>query len=143
MNLSVTDFAVEHLLTFQPNETQESPESIAERSLGMLARSLVLDGDVVAAAGVLEKWPGVGEAWVWLDQDVVDHHAWSFARTVKYELLPIADKKFGRIWAPVDVGNEKAIRFIQWLEFELEFDTPLKRYGLDAKGDYWSYVRFN
>ncbi len=145
MNLAAHLFTPED---FGKVEPAESPYPIAQVVAQMqppetCIRTLTLEGVPRAIAGVQERWPGVGDAWVWYDDTILERHRWSFARLVKYELMPISDARFHRVTAPVDVDNPAAVRFIEWLGFHREFESPLRDFGLNGKGDYWQYVRFH
>ena len=130
-------------LSFQPIESPVDISSISMQAPLKLTRTFLVDGIPRAMAGVKELWPGVGDAWIWFDDTILESHRFSFCRILKYEILPLSeDHGFRRLSAPVDVNNDKGIRFVEWLGFHREFDHPLQHYGLNGKGDYWPYVRF-
>ncbi len=141
MNLQIQDTVPSDFKQVQPAESPVDIGTIPVAHPLKYVRTLTLDGIPKAIAGVQEKWPGNGEAYVWFEPDALDHFL-SFGRIIKYDLLPVADAAFRRITAPVDVNNDAAVRFVQWLGFHREFDQPLAHFGLNGEGDYWQYVRF-
>lgn len=142
MNLAVTPFAVEHFGMFQPNESDLTLNDVEMADPARFYFSLTLDGVVHAMAGVQERWPKVGEAWIQFDAEVAEHHKYSFAKLLKKELMPKVDAYFRRISAGVDVENERAQRLVEWLGFHKEFPEPMCRFGMFGQGDYYQYVRF-
>lgn len=97
--------------------------------------SAILDGEVLAVAGILPQWRGVGLAWAWLGR------GWrKRARAITNEIargLAISD--YHRIEAAVRVDYPRGHEWIRRLGFELE--TPVARkWGPDGM-DYSIYVR--
>lgn len=107
---------------------------------GDLIRTLYLDGDPVALAGITEMWPGVGRVWVWLE-DSARHHVLSLTRLVKRDLLPKAfEAGFVRLEADVATDDEAAINWVEVLGFHRE--ATLQNRGHNGQGDQHLYVRF-
>tara|TARA_R100001163_G_scaffold1414_4_gene2270 strand:+ start:957 stop:1394 length:438 start_codon:yes stop_codon:yes gene_type:complete len=73
---------------------------------------------IIAAAGVMDMWPGVGEGWAMLTPDAA---GLSVVRKFKemFDLILIANN-YHRIQATVRADFVKGIRFAQWLGFESE-----------------------
>lgn len=93
------------------------------------------DGQVVAIAGILPLWNGVGLAWAWLTR------AWrKHARRITAEIIMnIELSKFHRIELGVKSGFDAGARWAERMGFELE--TPCARkWGPDG-ADYAIYVR--
>ncbi|MEE9386414.1 MAG: hypothetical protein V3V08_23615 [Nannocystaceae bacterium] len=105
-----------------------------------LIRTLYLDGEPVALAGITEMWPGVGRVWVWLE-DAARGHVLSLTRIVKRELIPAAfEAGFMRLEADIAVDDTHAINWIEVLGFHHE--ATLKHRGHHGEGNQYLYVRF-
>lgn len=95
-----------------------------------------LDGDrIIGCGGVVEYWPGRGEAWAFLSRNCKREFV-QVHKAVKrfFELCPIA-----RIEAIVDLGFPQATRWVEMLGFELEAPR-MKKYTPDGH-DYALYAR--
>lgn len=93
------------------------------------------DGEVVALAGILPQWRGVGLAWSWLGRGWRGH-----AREITERVaLGLDESEFVRIEAAVRVDYARGHRWLQRLGFVME--TPLARkWGPDG-ADYSIYAR--
>ena len=93
------------------------------------------DGMVLAIAGIMPRWEGVGLAWAWLSRD------WrKYARRITAEIIAnLAASKCHRIELGVKVGFDRGARWAERMGFELE--TPCaKGWGPDGS-DFAIYVR--
>ena len=96
------------------------------------------DGDVVVASGVMNLWPGVGEAWALFTPEaqpvrrVISRH---FKRM--FDLVIIANG-YHRVQASVRADFTAGIRFAEWLGFEEE--GVMKRYDAE-QNDYLRMAR--
>lgn len=87
----------------------------------------LLDGKIMAAAGVIIPFKGLGEAWL-LTTPLVEKHPLLFVRTVKRVMGMIAvSHGLHRLQAMVDVSFTRAHRFVELLGFESE--AVLEKYG--------------
>lgn len=95
----------------------------------------VVDGEVVALAGILPRWEGVGMAWAWLTRKWRRH-----ARRITAEMqLELSRSDYHRVEIGVKAGFHRGEAFAQRLGFYLE--TPVARgWGPDG-GDYSIWVR--
>jgi hypothetical protein len=93
------------------------------------------DGEVLAIAGILPQWRGVGLAWAWLGRSWRRH-----AREITYEVARgLAQSDYHRVEAAVRVEYQRGHDWIKRLGFELE--TPVARkWGPDG-ADFSIYVR--
>lgn len=93
------------------------------------------DGKVVAVAGILPRWHGVGMGWAWLSKDWRKH-----ARRITAQVITVLEQSdCHRIEAGVQCGFKAGHRWMKRLGFEVE--TPCaKGWGPDGK-DYTIYVR--
>jgi hypothetical protein len=139
--IEIVKFKAEHWDQIQGQDTTAYlAPLIPKDQAAMLAKSpysytLFAGERIVAIAGVMEYWPGRGEAWAEL------------AQTSRKEFLPIhnAVKRFlevcpfERVEAAVDVNFGAAHRWVSLLGFELEAPV-MKKYGVDGH-DYSLYAR--
>lgn len=92
-------------------------------------------GEVLAIAGVLPRWQGVGLAWAWLGR------SWRRqARAITEQCARgLADTSLHRVEMGVAVDYERGHRWARRLGFTLE--TPVARGWGPDKADYALYVR--
>lgn len=93
------------------------------------------DGTVLAIAGILPRWEGVGLAWAWLTR------GWrKYARRITAEIIAeVCTSPYHRIELGVKHGFDAGARWAERIGFTLE--TPLaKGWGPDGS-DYSIYVR--
>lgn len=95
----------------------------------------IRDGEVLAVAGILPQWRGVGLAWAWLGR------AWrKEARAITDHIRATLDASdFHRIEAAVRVDYDRGHRWMQALGFQLE--TPVARAWGPDRADYSIWVR--
>jgi len=111
-----------------------TPE-MAER-LEELGGVAAVEGDtVIGIGGLMERWEGVAQAWVWLTRD------WKrYARAITHEVARnLIKADYPRIEAAVLHEYKQGHAWMQRLGFEVE--TPCARkWGADGR-DYTIYVR--
>lgn len=122
----------EYMAYLRPYFTRERVEMLAA---GPMAKTLLIDGRPVVAGGVLEYWPGRGEAWAIFDRDCKKEFI-TILNCVK-RFLTLCPLK--RIEAVVDFEFEAGHRFIKALGFEVEAPR-LKKYRPNG-GDSVLYAR--
>ncbi len=93
------------------------------------------DGSVIAIAGIMTQWRGVGLAWAWLSKDWRRH-----ARAITEKMVEMLDSSdFHRIEVAVRCDFDAGHRWVDRLGFHVE--TPCaKAWGPD-KADYTIHVR--
>ncbi len=93
------------------------------------------DGDrLIATAGVLPYWPGVGEAWFALGPDFEPRDTMAGVRRIR-DFLARAQHDYRRVQADVRMEHR---RWVELLGFALESEMP--GYGPDG-ATYYRYVR--
>lgn len=99
-----------------------------------------LDGNaIVGCGGIVELWPGVGQAWAVLSEQALSK-SMTLTRTVQRELDRITcSRNLSRVQATVADGHGAGARWLAFLGFELE--GLLVNYGPGGHGDYWMYGR--
>jgi hypothetical protein len=91
---------------------------------------------VLMCAGVVEYWPGRGEAWAIFDEKCKSEFIYIHGAVKKFlEICPVK-----RIEAAVDIGFEAGHRWVKALGFELEAPL-LKSYRPVNGGDVSLYAR--
>jgi hypothetical protein len=100
----------------------------------------LVDGEVVAIAGVVLLWPGVAEGWVFGSPKIAKYKK-SFCRHVRNKLAEIEkEHKLWRVQATIVSGWSGLMRFVEFLGFQ--FEGRLSQYGLN-KEDYLMYARLH
>lgn len=97
-----------------------------------------LDGQLLACAGIIVHWPGLGTAWaVWTP--LGQRYALRIHRAVLAEMAGIVET-YGlrRVQADVMADNAAAVKWVQALGFEEESYMPA--YGPSGEGA-WRYRR--
>lgn len=143
--MKIIDFKPEHFGQFILRGHKATPVEVfpdlkkrAEQLDGTAAYTAIAGSEIIACAGVVEVWSGVGEAWM-LVSDLVEKYPVFFHRTVKDILNAIYKKyQFQRIQATVRADFEKGHRWIETLGFKCE--GLMKRYGID-QADHYRYAR--
>lgn len=143
--LEIIRFEPEHFGQFilrgykaTPIEVFPDLKKRAEELDGTAAYTAMVDGEIIACAGVVKLWPGVGEAWMMVS-GVVEKYPVFFHRTVKRILNRIQEKyQLHRIQGTVRADFEKGHHWIETLGFRCE---GLQRmFGAD-RADHYRYAR--
>jgi hypothetical protein len=97
-----------------------NPEVVARQlSQGMAFTQISPEG-IVACAGVLPIWTGVGEGWA-ITSDLVCKYPFSFARTVHKKICEIVGiYKLDRLQTLVDAEFTTSIRWLERMGFKFE-----------------------
>ncbi len=143
--MRIIPFKPEHLNKVSPQDAQSA---VARYAASLDAQMLdrpgmaftAVDGEhPVGCAGVVELWPGVGQAWAVLSEQALDHPV-VLTRAAMRELPRICrDCGLGRVQASVADGHGAGARWLAFLGFEVE--GLLLNYGPGGAGDYWMYGR--
>lgn len=143
--MKIVPFEPAHLRAVEPQCAQGDfaayadavdPALVAVPSMAFTA----LDGtDVTGCAGVVELWPGVGQAWAVLSERALAEPV-ALTRCVQRELARIsAARGLRRVQATVADGHGAGARWLAFLGFEVE--GLLVNYGPGGTGDHWMYGR--
>ena len=100
------------------------------------AFTILNEKEIIGIAGVVILWPGVGEAWTFLNPSF-KRYAKSIHRAVKEKLQEIMDTfNLHRVQTTVLDGFEAGIRWVKRLGFEEE--GIMKAYGPNGE----DFIRF-
>ncbi len=101
-----------------------------------LAWSLEVDGKVVACAGVLVLWEGVGELWVIVDRNITV--GLTLVRCIKKVLFAtIKGVNLHRVQASVNINDHKGRKLVRVLGMKVE--GRKEKYN-SSKDDFFEYV---
>ena len=100
--------------------------------------SLVHNGHLICCAGLVDMWPGVGEAWFIASQKIhKDARPFiRFARQIQSDV--IEQNNLWRAQAVVKVGWDKALRFANFLGYKKE--GIMQQYGPN-RDDYYRVAK--
>ncbi len=131
--MMIVPFETSHLrlMNVQPSQ-QAVLQHVTDDFLSLLqntnAFTAIVDGEIVACAGVIEYYKGRGEAWSYLSSDLGSNMVLVFRAIKNY--LDTVDVR--RIEMTVDVDFAEGHRFAKLLGFELEAPR-MKAYDLDGR----------
>jgi len=139
MRWSVVPFEVHHLSLIVPQPAQRL--GVADMARAMQgpfgdAWTATVDGVPVAAAGVVELWPGRGHAWALLDEEA-SRHMLRITRAIAFALDAVP---FRRVEMHVDAEFAAASRWAEMLGFVRETPQPMRAYTPDGR-DCYLYAR--
>jgi len=142
----MVDYKPEHIESILDGDMSK----MARKSFGMaedIAHGLVapglaftglIDGYVIASAGIKPLWPRVGEAWI-VASDNMPKKKLSVIKLIKENFdRMIQDNNFVRVQASVRSDWLEAKRFAEFLGFEHE--GIMRKYGPDGQ-DYFRMAR--
>ena len=142
----MVDYKPEHIESILDGDMSK----MARKSFGMaedIAHGLVapglaftglIDGYVIASAGIKPLWPGVGEAWI-VASDNMPKKKLSVIKLIRENFdRMIQDNNFVRVQAGVRYDWPEAKRFAEFLGFEHE--GIMRKYGPDGQ-DYLRMAR--
>lgn len=141
MSYIVVPYKAEHLLRLTPREYEAHEftflgvneySELYERGPGY---TLLYNDIVVASAGVIKFWKGVGEGWFRGSPHIYEHRSKVMHATmVGFKM--IRDSGYHRIQATILKGFDAAIEFAERLGFK--YECEIRKYGAD-KRDYLLY----
>ena len=103
------------------------------------ARAFLHEGRPIAAVGVTPCWPGRGQAWTILSDEVIRDHGLSLTRMTRWHLNDVTERgKLRRIEATVRAGHRAGHRWMHALGFKRE--GLMRRYGPEGE-DHHLYAR--
>ena len=142
----MVDYKPEHIESILDGDMSK----MARKSFGMaedianglvapgLAFSGLIDGYVIASAGIKPLWNGVGEGWI-VASDKMPNKKLSVINLIKENFdNMIHDNGFVRVQAGVRFDWPEAKRFAEFLGFEHE--GIMRKYGPDGQ-DYYRMAR--
>lgn len=106
-----------------------------------LSFSAIVNGWVIASAGLMPLWPGVAEAWL-LASNRIDQHAIAIGRAVRTRFRQMIDaEQLHRVQAAIRSDTPSLVRLPQWLGMKHEghmlaydqFGADYERYALTKK----------
>lgn len=121
-NRQVVPFHAEHLLQIQYRDEGrlETIATAAVKEMCGPAFTAIVDDEIIACAGVVIAWPGVGAAWAVLSPAVEKHGLW-ITRSVRRMLdVIIRGSNLHRLEMVVLADNERNYRWAHTLGFHLE-----------------------
>lgn len=141
-------FEPEHLIQLELQEEQRSlfdalgndPDSIKTYGQALIERTVTgldgtqllytavdPDGNIIGCGGLVEFSPTCVEAWLLLNHELVRKYARDIIPVIKYNM---GNHGYLRTQAFVDVGFERAEKFLELLGFE--YEATLRSYGLNG-----------
>lgn len=92
--------------------------------------TLIENGHIICCAGIVNMWPGVGEAW-FIASDKIHSNARPFIRFAKNSMQKVADENdLWRVQAVCKADWPAAIKFVKFMGFETE--GLMRKYGPEA-----------
>lgn len=141
--MQIVEFQPDHLRAVAPQPVQADIVNYAEALDGRaltapgMSFSALADGAVVGCAGIVELWPGVGQAWAVLSERALEEPV-TLTRAVMRELARIRrEHGLCRVQATVADGHGAGARWLAFMGFEVE--GLLVNYGPGGHGDHWMY----
>ena len=135
--IKIVPFEPEHLDLFDKKiedewlwaniDIKELCGKFAER--GAMFSAFNVYGKVVAIAGIMAMWRGVGEVWATFAPDG-ERHMKTIHRKSKEVIKTALDNGFWRLQTTVKAGFDKGIRWVEGLGFH--FEGKMERYAPDG-----------
>ncbi len=132
--IDVVPLTPELLRAIVPQNQQRLPVEHAEALAAPKgnAYAALVDGQPVAAAGVVELWTGRAHAWALIGEDAGPHMLHITRATRSFlDRLPCR-----RVEMAVDAEFPQAIRWACMLGFTCETPEPMRRYTPDGRDAY-------
>lgn len=136
--VEIIDFSVRHVsvMNLRPQSRisfehiPDYKQKLKAVEMSKWSHSAVVLGDIVCSFGIIEMWPGLGEAWM-LTSDKVKRYPISLTRgAARYFDAAARDLQLRRLQITVNVNDELAVRWANRLNFTQE--GLLRRYGPDG-----------
>jgi len=141
-NITLTPFKAEHIkhvrLYDEVNRGQIAEAAQYYESAGISFTALTPDGKIIACAGVIPFWVGVGSAWFGHSGLAIDYKLTGikFIKSTLDEIMQ--NTGLWRVQAFVNADSEPDQKFSKLLGFTCE--SRMKKMRAD-KGDYLMYVK--
>jgi hypothetical protein len=131
----------EYLAAVSPNARYMGMENIRLYSVAFSyqgwAITIMHEGEVVGAAGVVRLWHGVGEAWTLFTELMHKYPLFIHKNALRLIRETIISDMYHRIQSTVCLRDPRAVRWIERLGFQKE--SIMQRFGADGS-DYGMYV---
>lgn len=133
--MNIVAFKASHLQGLELQDAQAYLSAdIAKPEHGILIEragqgfSAVVDGNVIACAGVAEVWKGRAVAWAFVSKNAGCHMVGIHKAVAGF----LSASKFRRVEAWVDDGFEPGMRWLELLGFTLETPLPMRGFRPDG-----------
>lgn len=146
-NLEMVEFKPEHAAELS-SRSIEPLEVSSEYILNMATQwkssgpsiSVFFDDTLIASGGITVLWPGVGQAWVFLDRDTIPSilRREAFSIPMEYIARWVKEYNLHRLQALVRCDFKQGLRYASHLGFVVE--GTLKFYD-SLKNDYYMMRR--
>ena len=124
MTVELVPFKATHAEEILAGDQIEQWSMHSDRLASVESYTLLHDGNPAISTGVIELWPGVGEAWM-LSNDILQAHPLAMSRAVKRSLFWHIEKKgYWRVQANVRVGWPQAEKFAEFVGMKREGLMP-------------------
>jgi hypothetical protein len=98
------------------------------------AMTLFIDDKIIGSAGFLPYWPGVAEVWA-LVTPLVHNYPLEFCKFIKKNMESVISiVGLSRVQATVKVGDQMAVKFLQFLGFKIE--GLMRKFGPDGSDNF-------
>jgi RimJ/RimL family protein N-acetyltransferase len=105
------------------------------------ARTLEDEGEILAIFGITPRWRGVCEAWAFITDHARQAYPLAVVRAARRCIATAEEKGMHRIQAAVEVNFGAGHKFLIKRGFEAE--GLMRRFGVNAEGDYILYARIH
>jgi len=115
-----------------------------EEWLNSWARSVVVDGKVVACMGIGPLWEGVGQAWALISREGFERHGVAIGRHARRLLaMALDDGYFNRIQATAVETHPRHREWLRSMGFTCETPNGMKCYAPHTHSTSFLYSRHN
>jgi RimJ/RimL family protein N-acetyltransferase len=127
-------FKAEHLLAFQDRDlwARDRWRLAFEKERGGPAFTVMVGDTIIACAGIVLPWPGLGLVWMALSDDIGSHRVWLTRRVRRMMHDAIRSLCLHRLEATVLADNARNQRWIEALGFSRE-NGKARAYTTDRK----------
>lgn len=138
----IEPFRPEHLLALRLQATQATAQALMTLDHGRqiaectgLAHTAMLDGEPIAAAGIIELWPGRAYAWAYIGEQA----QWHWKTVHRAVGAALNGARWRRVEMAVDVRDPGAKRWAAHLGFT--FEGVARKWTTDGRDvELWARV---
>lgn len=144
--IKIVPFEIKHAVRLMSGELTETTLQCSSDVAVRYAQTFLMkgpsftaieDGVVIASAGVIVLWNGVGEAWALISKDGIKNRSIYVMRKCREYLRDIMnDLDLFRVQAHCHIELQDAVEFLEVLGFERE--GIMRHYWID-KSDHYLY----
>ena len=140
--IEIVTFQPEHLARIRLQATQATAQALMTIEHGQqikaspgYAQAAILDGEPIAAAGVIELWPGRAYAWAYIGEKAREHF-----KTIHRAVHNALDRnRCRRVEMAVDVRDPGAKRWAHHLGFD--YEGTARKWTIDGRDvEIWARV---